>query len=39
MTDRRSLDDDTMIKNGGDTGRFNSLILAKRIKNENSRMP
>ena len=38
MTDRRSLDDDTLIKNGGDTGRFNSLILAKRIKNENSRM-
>ena len=23
---------------GGDSGRFNSLILAKRIKNENSRM-
>jgi len=26
------------VPNGGDSGRFNSLILAKRIKNENSRM-
>ena len=34
------MDDDTMIKNGGgDTGRFNSLILAKRIKNEKELRP
>lgn len=26
------------VPGGGDSGRFNSLILAKRIKNENSRM-
>ena len=36
----RSLEDPTARDGhyGGDSGRFNSLILAKRIKNENSRM-
>ena len=35
----RSLEDgNSNVHYGGDSGRFNSLILAKRIKNENSRM-
>jgi len=35
----RSMEDDGRDGHyGGDSGRFNSLILAKRIKNENSRM-
>ena len=35
----RSMDGASYARNGGgESGRFNSLILAKRIKNENSRM-
>ena len=31
-------DGEKNVPYGGENGRFNSLILAKRIKNENSRM-
>ena len=34
----RSMNNSVNLGYGGDSGRFDSLILAKRIKNENSRM-
>ena len=39
LSPTRSLDGGAkMLRSGGESGRFESLILAKRIKNENSRM-
>ena len=39
LSPHRSVDgSEHQLRTGGDSGRFESLILAKRIKNENSRM-